>query len=308
MQFNRRNFIGSLTGASLSPFLASFRPALPPKKWPISCNTYNWSTFYTRQGKKWGEDWDACLADFVKAGIPAIEPGFGGPAEVTALAPFLKKYNLLMPSLYVNSSLHKAEEAQKSIANVLATAAEAKKWLGTQLIVTNPNPVRWGNPEAKPDADLIEQAKNLDQLGAELRKRGQVLAYHTHDMELLAGGREFHHSLLNTSPKNVSFCFDTHWVYRGCQNSQVAVFDVLKLYGSRIVELHVRQSVGGVWSETFGPGDIDYQRFARELAALKLNPLIVIEQSVEAKTAHTMDGVEAHQKNLAMIKEVFGVK
>ena len=103
----------------------------------------------------------------------------------------------------------------------------------------------------------------------------------------------------------MSFCFDVHWVYRGSQNSQLAVFDVLKLYGKRVVELHIRQSVNGVWSETFGDGDIDYRRFAAELKKLKLQPHLVIEQCVEDKSPHTMDAVKAHVKDLAAIRDVF---
>jgi len=306
MKPNRRHFLGTLAGLSLSPLLLASDGLPKPKRLPISCNTYNWVTFYQRQGKVWGQDWDACIADFAQSGIPAIEPSFGSPIEVVNLAPILKKYNIQMPSAYVSSNLHQVDEAGKSIELVLAIAEEAKKLLDLQIIVTNPNPVRWGSPEVKSDAELLEQSKNMEKLGAALRSRGITLAYHTHDTELLAGAREFHHVLLNTSPKNVAFCFDTHWVYRGSQNSQVAVFDILKLYGSRVVELHLRQSVNGIWSETFGDGDIDYRRFARELQALKLFPHLVIEQCVESQTPATMNAVEAHQKDLAMIKEIFG--
>ena len=73
----------------------------------------------------------------------------------------------------------------------------------------------------------------------ELRKMDVTLAYRTHDTELMGGAKEVHHILQNTSPENVSFCFDVHWVYRGSQNSQIAVFDILKMYGDRIVELHL---------------------------------------------------------------------
>ena len=144
--------------------------------------------------------------------------------------------------------------------------------MGTKIVVTNPSPIKWGGPELKNDSELSVQAKSMEKLGVELKKKGLTLAYHTHDVELRAGAREFHHILQNTSPENVSFCFDIHWVYRGSADSQVAVFDVLKMYGSRVVELHIRQSVNGVWAETFGAGDIDYQRFANELKAMKIRP------------------------------------
>ncbi len=300
---NRRQFLGILSSVVAAPLLATAEAPAP--SFPISCNAYNWSTFYGRQQKSWGQDLDACLADFAKTGIKAYEPSLNNPEEVRQLAPFLKKYGIAMPSIYVNSTLHKADEAEKSIAAILETA-KAVKPLGTRIIVTNPNPIQWNGTALKNDAELITQAQSMEKLGQALRTLGLTLAYHTHDMELKAGAREFHHVMLNTTPQNVSFCFDVHWVYRGSGNSQVAVFDTLKLYGKRISELHIRQSVGGVWSETFtAEGDIDYPRLVRELNALHVRPQLVIEQCVEKNTPNTMDGVQAHIKDLAAIKAVF---
>jgi inosose dehydratase len=305
MTNNRRTFLQTMASLSASTLLVSAKSSAAPYPYPISCNSYNWSTFYGRQNKDWGEDMDACLAELAKTGITAYEPGLTDVAEVRALAPLLKKHKLTMPSVYVNSVLHDAAQAPKSIASVLAIADEVKK-IGTKIMVTNPSPIKWGGPEIKSDAELIEQAKNMDKLGAALRQKGIILAYHTHDVELRAGAREFHHVMLNTSPQNVSFCFDVHWVYRGSQNSQVAVFDTLKLYAKRIVELHIRQSVNHVWSETFGPGDIDYPRLVQELKKNGLRPMLVIEQCVEGQTPNTMNAVEAHIKDLAAIKAIFG--
>lgn len=273
--------------------------------WPVSCNTYNWSTFYGRQGKKWEDNLDAFAAEFRQTGLTAIEPGLGSLENTRQLIAVLKKHNIAMPSAYVNTLLHEPDQAEASIQSVLQLADETRQY-GTKIFVTNPTPLRWGGKEAKNDKQLIEQAKNLEKLGAALRQKGITLAYHTHDMEMLAGAREFHHMMQNTSPQNVAFCFDTHWMYRGSDNSEVAVFDVLKMYGSRIVELHIRQSNNGIWAETFsGEGDIDYRRFAQQLNAMKVRPLIVIEQCVEAKSPNTMNGAEAHKIDLAAVREVF---
>ncbi len=304
---NRREFAQKMTLATTLgavPKSIFNQPTAADYPYPISSNFYNWTTFYQREGKQWGKDWDTCMADYAKTGLLACEPSFNEAADVLRLAPFLKKYQIQLPSVYVNSLLHYPAQAEKSIASVLSIAEEVKK-LGTKIMVTNPTPLPRGEAEVKSDQELQVQVANLDKLGGELRKRGITLAYHTHDVELKAGAREFHHVLLNTSPQNVAFCFDTHWVYRGSQNSVLAVFDVLKLYGHRIVELHLRQSVNGVWSETFGEGDIDYRRLATELKRLKLQPHLVIEQCVEAKSPHTMGAVEAHIKDVMALKEIF---
>ncbi len=299
----RRNFLNTIPLiASLPAFLD--KESLFSTKYPISCNAYNWYTFYSRAGKSWGENWNDCIADFAKTGLKAFEPSLTSIEETKTIWAALKKHGIAMPSVYVNSVLHKQNEADKSIAEILKLADLAKSY-GTKIFVTNPTPISWGGLEIKSDEELITQAKSMEKLGRELRKRGITLAYHTHDVELRAGAREFHHVLQNTTRENVSFCMDVHWVYRGSVNSQVAVFDVLKMYGNRIVELHLRQSVKGVWSETFGDGDIDYERFAKELKRLNIQPHLVIEQCVEEKSPNTMEAVGAHIIDLKVVKEIF---
>jgi inosose dehydratase len=124
-----------------------------------------------------------------------------------------------------------------------------------------------------------------------------VLAYHNHDAELRQGGREFHHMLTATDPANVKFCLDAHWIFRGCGNSEVAVFDSLTHYHQRVVELHLRQSVGGVWTEAFSmKGDIDYSRMLRFLADNSITPHLVLEQAVETDSRNELSAVEAHRQ------------
>jgi inosose dehydratase len=307
MPTNRRQFLETLTGLGGAALLSQspLHLATDAARLPISCNSYTWATFFWREGREWGADWDASFAEFKQSGFTAFEPGFVTPDDLRLMLPALQKHGLSVPSAYINSDLHKTGQGEASIQNALAIA-DLLRPLGTKILVTNPSPIRWGGPENKSDAELTEQAKNLDALGAALRQRGLTLAYHNHDIELRAGAREFHHMLQGTSPRNVKFCFDVHWAYRGCGDSQVALFDILKMYGSRVVELHLRQSVKGAWSETFGAGDIDYQRLKRELDALRVRPLLVYEQCVEDATPKTLSAVEAHRLGLAGVRAVWG--
>ncbi|WP_439558977.1 sugar phosphate isomerase/epimerase family protein [Dyadobacter sp.] len=306
MATNRRQFIESLTAVSAA--LASI-PAFGEKQdrgqYPLSCNQYAWVTFYARDGKDWSANLDTSLADFASTGLKAYEPSLNNADEVARLLPLLAKYQLQMPSVYVNTSLHEAKEAAGSIDSVLKIA-NALQPAGTKIVVTNPNPIKWGSAENKSDEQLAEQARNLDSLGAELRKKGMTLAYHTHDVELRAAARELHHMLLATKPENVSLCLDVHWVYRGSGNSQIALFDIVKLYGKRIAELHIRQSKGGIWQETFGEGDIDYARLVKELNAQGIKPHLVLEQCLEKTSPKTMNAAEAHKVDVVEVKKVFG--
>ncbi|MCX6217757.1 sugar phosphate isomerase/epimerase [Spirosoma sp.] len=307
MSATRRRFLSTATvlaGATLLPDSQPVQAKPLVKSFPIACNSYTWQTFYARQGKTWMADPDASLAEFAQSGITAYEPAVNSATDVTKLLPFLTKHKLAMHSLYVNSTLHEAHEAQKSIDSVLEIA-DAARPAGTSIFVTNPSPIKWGTNDDKTDANLIEQARNLDRLGAELRKRGITLAYHTHAPEHRQAAREFHHMLLATDPKNVSLCLDAHWVYRGSGDSQVALFDVVKLYGKRVVEVHIRQSKNGIWQETFGEGDINYKRLATELKANNIRPNLVLEQCLEKESPDTMNVVDAHKQDLAKVKTLF---
>lgn len=270
----------------------------------LACNQYPWTTFYQREGGDFNASLEEGLAEVTASGVDGYEPLVSAPGEIDRLAPLLKKHGLEMRSLYVNSLLHEPARADKSIEEVLAIAEKAKS-VGTRIIVTNPSPIRWGGPEDKDDAQLRTQASALDRLGDRLRATGLTLAYHNHDSELRQAAREFHHMMLGTDPKHVTLCLDAHWVYRGSGNSSVALFDILKLYGSRITELHLRQSVNNVWSEAFGEGDIDYRRLAEQLLALGVRPHLVLEQAVEQSSPKTLTAVEAHRKGAQYARRLF---
>jgi inosose dehydratase len=296
----RRHFLAALpvVGLATTGLARADRPL------HIATNQYPWLTFFGRDKRSWDRDLTGSVADVARAGLLGLEPIATSVEQIKTLAPILKKHDLQMRSLYVNSTLHERKTAAESIRQVLSIA-DAARPIGCTILVTNPSPIRWGGPESKSDEQLKIQAENLDKLGAELRKREQVLAYHNHDAELRHAAREFHHMMLGTNPRNVSLCLDAHWVFRGAGDSQVALFDVVKLYGKRIVELHLRQSHKGVWTEVFGEGDIDHQKLVAMLVERAVKPHLVLEQAVEARTPKTMDAVAAHPKGLAYARKVF---
>ncbi len=298
---HRRHFI---TTAAAAAALSTKAPAAPPPH--IATNTYPWGTFARRDGQPFKLHSDEALSAIASSGVKGYEPAVTSPAEFDGLGARLQAHGLEMRSLYVNSTLHDEAQAAASIQSALAIARRAAE-LGCKIVVTNPSPIKWGGPEDKTDAQLIAQAAALGKLGAELRKLGIALAYHNHDIELRNGAREFHHMLAATDPQDVKFCLDAHWVFRGCGDSQVALFDTLLLHGSRIIELHLRQSQGGVWTEVFtGKGDIDYHRLAAWLKQHRLQPHLTLEQAVEKATPRSQDAVSAHRQSLAGALEVFG--
>lgn len=301
---SRRQFLctAAVTAGTLA--LAGRAGAEEPKL-HVACNQYPWVVYYRREGRDFAASLEEGLGELAASGLDGYEPLVTAPAQIDQVAPLLAKSGLEMRSLYVNSTLHEPAQADGSIAEVLAIAAKAKA-LGTRIVVTNPSPIRWGGPEDKNDAQLRTQAASLERLGKELRALDMVLAYHNHDAELRAAAREFHHMLAGTDPQWVTLCLDAHWIYRGAGNSQVALFDAVKLYGSRITEVHLRQSRQNVWSETLTDGDIDYPALATSLAELGLHPHVVLEQAVEDGTPKSMTTVEAFRQSAAYARKVFG--
>ena len=298
MKTTRREHLSTIGAAIVLPTIAELLHAsdASTRRHPhIATNTYPWLTFARRKNQTLELHTDQLLADIATTGITGYEPIISETKEFDGLAQRLKKHHLEMRSIYVNSTLHDKWKVDSSIDKVIRIAKSASR-IGTKIVVTNPSPIRWGGPEDKNDSELRLQARALDRLGAALRKIGITLAYHNHDAELRQGGREFHHMLTATSPENVKLCLDAHWVYRGCGDSEVAVFDALEHYHERIVELHLRQSSGGVWTEAFSmSGDIDYTQMFKFLSEANLAPHLVLEQAVESKSKETETAIDAHR-------------
>ena len=272
----------------------------------IATNSFPWERFAKQRGLPLQLHSQEMLADIAATGMQGYEPNIRSLNDFDGLKERLASNRLEMRSIYVNSVLHDKDKSPKSIDEVLAIAERAHE-LGTRTLVTNPSPIRWGGAEDKTDQQIEHQAIALNELGEKLRKVGIELAYHNHDAELRQGGREFHHMLTATDPDNVKFCLDAHWIYRGCGNSHVALFDTIEHYKHRIVELHLRQSRDGIWTEAFSfDGDLDYRRLLRLLNQLNIQPLIVLEQAIEPKSVVTVSVLEAHRMSFNNLKQFRG--
>lgn len=307
MKANRRTFLksvalGAAATAGTSPLFSS--PWAMPENNKIACQQYTWFTYFQREGKEWMKDPGSSLHEYVQSGLTGYEPSFNDPSEVAKLQNAMKAQGVWARSMYVNSALHEEELVDKSIQQILSIARKAKK-IGIEILVTNPTPIKWGGPENKNDQQLMTQANALNVLGKELKGLGLILAYHNHDAEMRESAREFHHMLTGTDPEHVKLCLDAHWIYRGSGNSQVALFDIVSIYADRIIELHLRQSHDGIWSEVFEAGDIDYSRLANILVKRGIKPYIVLEQAIEKGTPYTMNTVEALSKSLKNVMEIF---
>lgn len=297
----RRDFITSSAIAAAAA--TTSQPSFAGNDIHLSTNQYSWHVFYRRENRDFIQEIDHGLGEVASCNIQGFEGNASTPEDIDRIAPLLKKHKLQMKSLYVNSVLHDKEQAKKSIKLVMEIAKRTRD-VGTTIIVTNPSPIRWGGDEAKTDDQLKFQAEKLSELGTKFSAIGITLAYHNHDAEMKHSAREFHHMMASTGDE-VTLCLDSHWVFRGASDSQVALFDIVKLYGKKITELHLRQSHGGVWSETFTEGDINYQHLAKMLLAANLKPHLVLEVAVENGTPKTMSTAAAHKKSAEYARKLF---
>ena len=268
----------------------------------VSSNTYPWRTFAKRESREYDRFGDDLMAGIAEAGFDGWEPIVDTADELDGMSAKLDRHGLAMPTVYANSVLHDAERLRDSITAVHEIARRIAD-LGATVLVTNPSPIRWGGDEDKTDEQLRRQASALDELGGRCQSVGVTLAYHNHDAELRAGAREFHHMLAGTDPGHVSLCLDAHWIYRGCEDSMVAVTDAVHHYGHRVVELHLRQSHGGIWDASFDmSGDIDYRGIFASMDLRGLRPHLVMEQAVETGSPDDVGAVEAHRIGLMNLR------
>jgi inosose dehydratase len=298
---DRRCFLATAAGASCA---VRSLVADEPRRIHIASQQYPWMTFFEREGKKWDADLPRSLSTFANSGVMGIEPILTSVAGTERLIPLVRDFRQDMRSVYMNRVLHDPTMADAQLSEALAVAEEVVR-TGCRIMVVNPTPLRWGGDEEKTDAQLDVQAKHLSQLGKGLRDRGVTLAYHHHGVEMRRDAREVRRMLEGTDPDAVSFCLDAHWAFRGAGNSAAAVFDFARKYRDRIVELHLRQSRDGVWTETFGDGDIDYGRLAKLFAEANQFPHLVLEQAIEKGTPATLTATDAHRESVWQVRKVF---
>jgi len=312
MPQNRRSFLksaGLVAGSAMfvtnqnavtSQAVAQTAGASEPVE--VFINQYTVETFYARDGINFRQNMDSCFAEMKEAGLAGFEATAGQPGEIDQYVTALKKQDMQLRSVYSGANLHDEDAAANEVKRLIAVAEKAKT-AGTKIVVVN-----LAAKGGKSDAELIRQNQHLDTVGAALRELGMKLSMHYHTTELEYAAREFHSFMCDTSPENVWLCFDVHWSFRASGNSAVSAYNHAQLYGNRVCELHLRQSQGGTWTETFElKADIDY---VKTLAILRQNKgfgdcHVVLEQAPENGTPKTLKPLDIFKQSVETVKEMF---
>ncbi len=269
----------------------------------IGAQAFHWSQYYYDLNKNYRENLDELFSTISGAGLNAWEDSTDSEEYAEQLGLLLRKHDLKLPSIYANSTLH-TDEWEESISSVLQQAKWAKA-LGASIVVSNPNPISWSDPVDKTDEQLRTQAHALNVLTKELDSLGMTMAYHTHAPEMRQGAREFHHMLLATRESGMKFCLDFQWLHRGTGNSQVALEDLIELYGDRVVTTHIRQTNNGIWSESLNDGDIDYGRLVSKLNVLGYEGPLIIENAREEGTTIAPSMLAAYSDSKMWVDSTF---
>lgn len=268
----------------------------------LSVEGYIWTQYFGRQKETVAAGEEEALKDTHQAGYQRIELSdpFFKPALRNQTRDLLAEYQLRPESVYAGTTLHEAAAADTSIHDVLELA-DFLKPLGTRAIVTNPSPKPKG--ERKTDAELATQAANINRLGAALHQRGIRLLLHHHTPELADNAREWWYELDHTDSTLAGCCVDVHWAYRGGQD----VMPFLHRVGTRVEDLHLRNSQHGVWMEDFGPGDVDYSQVAAYLRSINYAGLLVVELAYEKDTVVSRSLEEDLRRSRIYTEKIFGL-
>jgi inosose dehydratase len=268
----------------------------------IACQCYVFEQDYGARRQKTIDHVDEILATVAAAGYRAVEltVTYFPPEKTKESLALLDKHGLTLPIAYIGGPMHD-ERWHQTYDKTLAMADRLKPHPALEAISFNCDPKPKG--EAKTDAELKIEAQALETLGAGLKKRGLRLLVHAHAPEMANHAREWRYFVHHTTPANVGICLDTHWVYRGGEN----VLDILREANTRIGDVHLRNSLRGVWMEDFGHGDLKYKAVAAALAKQNYQGWLTVELAWDPKTPHTRSLRENLKRSREYTQRIFSV-
>lgn len=239
------------------------------------------------------------FASLAASGYDGIEGFLELPAlrrDPKSLQSLLQEYDLRMPMVYANCLLHDPARSEKSMKNMLELARPAIE-IGVRYFDINPEPSDY----KKTNKEISFETSSIVRLAKELRDLGAILSIHYHDEMMQDDARELGMILENSDPDLVRLTLDFHWAFR----AGIDPLGMLNKYSSRIVALHLRNSVNGIWTEALGVGEVDYPKAAAILEALNWNGLIVVELANEKGVTKNRSVEENHEISRTYVKEIF---
>jgi inosose dehydratase len=268
----------------------------------VCVGLYAWVQDRAKKGTSLWADLDAVFGEVHAAGFNAVEgflgDFFGSDERAERTRQLAAKHKILIAGLYTGGKLYDEEAGKKAIASIVEQARRAKA-SPNPFIDINPDPLPGG--AQKSDEQLATQVRMLNDLGKQLKAIGMPLVIHQHAPEILHNAREHRYNIAHIDPTCVGFCIDTDWFKRGGQDPM----ELTRETGRKIKAIHLRNGKDGVWMETFGPGDIDYEAIAKYLREIKFKGWLSLELALEDRTKVTRGIVDNHRIGREYLEKVF---
>jgi sugar phosphate isomerase/epimerase len=268
----------------------------------VCVGLYAWVQDRAKKGTSLWDDLDAVFGEVRAAGFRAVEgflgDFFGSDERAERTRQLVDKHKIVLAGLYTGGKLYEEDAGRKAVASILEMAKRAKPYPNL-FIDVNPDPLPGG--AKKTDEQLATQVRMLNELGKQLKEMGMQLVIHQHAPEIHFGAREHRYNVQHVDPTVVGFCIDTDWFKRGGEDPLTLTRET----GRKIKAIHLRQGRNGVWTETLGPGDIDYEAIAKYLREIKFTGWLSLELAVEGQTRVTRGIVENHRLGREYLESVF---
>lgn len=282
------------------------RPPSPSASGPeFGTQAYPWQQHYEHRSARLSDHYDEAWTHARQAGLDLWEDTVQTSEDVRRFRRMQSDFGLTLRSVYQHVAIHD-DDWRETVEGLVRQAAFARE-AGADILAFNPAPRDWSRPLDKDERQLANQAAAMNALGEKVRSFGMKLGYHTHDAEMRHEAKEFLFMADHTDPALVGLCFDPHWVWRGAGNDALTLNRIVSRYGDRILSLHLRQSLDGVWSETFGEGDIDYHPLMATLRRHGFSGPVLLEIAREEGTPESLDVVEAHRRGLDYARRLFAI-
>lgn len=206
-----------------------------------------------------------------RSGFSALELVGDQGVSSDELGRLLKKYNMSVTSAHVQLD---------ALRGQLADTVAFNRAIGNRVLV-----LPYLNPADRPvdAAGWQTLGRELNVIGARLRKGGLQLAYHNHDFEMkkYRGKTALEWLVDATQPQNLSLELDVAWVSRGGQDP----VRLIRRYSNRLFALHVKDNAGiGVRDDerNFAPVGEGLLTWSEIVAAAQedARPLYIVEHDL----------------------------
>lgn len=180
----RREFLNVFSNVAVLGWVATHSASAstsrinPPT---VGTTTWPWMTFAARDEREIDQYSEMLMKDIAATGLRGYEPMVEEVEDLAGLGARLNSFGLSMRSAYIEPELHNQDLVATAIKKAVSIASGLRE-LGAKIVVTNPAPLSWEEPQAKSDLQLRTQAAALNKLGRELKQLGLTLAYHNHQL------------------------------------------------------------------------------------------------------------------------------